>query len=229
MRWSLIFVCGEGRFAGEQARAAAHRQFRFWHRAVIGSFYLGPDRLDMLVLTAGIGEHSSTCAGCSAKTRSNRRKNGQGVQPQKLKHDLSGRFRRVGAGVHFAVDRVTVMKYLYQAGIIFLFTFLGEALTALISLPIPAAIWGLLLLFLTLCFKLIRVEQIRECSSFLAVLLPALFVGPAVNLMDQAKALLGSLPAVIAIVLVSTALTLLTAGRVTQALIKKENKEEKHD
>ena len=123
---------------------------------------------------------------------------------------------------------MSTMKYLYQAGIIFLFTFLGEALTALIPLPIPAAIWGLMLLFAALCFKLIRVEQIRECAAFLTALLPALFVAPAVNLMDQARALLSSLPAVVTIVLVSTALTLLTAGRVTQALIKKGTKEEKH-
>lgn len=124
---------------------------------------------------------------------------------------------------------MSAMKYLYQAGILFLFTFLGEALTALIPLPIPAAIWGLILLFAALCFKLIRVEQIRESAAFLTALLPALFVAPAVNLMDQARALLGSLPAVVTIVLVSTALTLLTAGRVTQALIKREKKEEKHD
>ncbi len=124
---------------------------------------------------------------------------------------------------------MTAMKYLYQAGIIFLFTFLGEALTALIPLPIPAAIWGLLLMFAALCTKLIRVQQIRECSAFLTALLPALFVAPAVNLMDQAKALLGSLPRVIAIVLISTAVTLLAAGRVTQALIKREKGEEKHD
>ena len=43
------------------------------------------------------------------------------------------------------------MKYLYQAGIIFLFTFLGEALAELIPFPIPAVIWGLLLLFAALC------------------------------------------------------------------------------
>ncbi|MBQ7506493.1 MAG: CidA/LrgA family protein, partial [Lachnospiraceae bacterium] len=43
------------------------------------------------------------------------------------------------------------MKYLCQAGIIFLFAFLGEALERLIPFPIPAAIWGLMLLFLALC------------------------------------------------------------------------------
>ena len=120
------------------------------------------------------------------------------------------------------------MKYLYQAGMIVLFTFFGEALAALIPLPIPAAIWGLLLLFLALCLKLIRVEQIRECSGFLTAMLPVLFVAPTVNLMEQAKALLGSLPAVIAIIAVSTFFTLMVTGRVTQALLDKKKGERDH-
>lgn len=119
------------------------------------------------------------------------------------------------------------MKYLYQAGIIFLFTFLGEALAKLVPFPIPAAIWGLLLLFLALCVKLVRVEQIKECGGFLVALLPVLFVAPTVNLMEQAQALLGSLPAVIVIILVSTFLTMLVSGRVTQGLLGK-GKEESH-
>ncbi len=123
-------------------------------------------------------------------------------------------------------DRVKSMKYLYQAGIIFLFTFLGEMAARFIPFHVPAAIWGLLLLFLALCLKLIRAEQIRECGSFLAALLPVLFVAPTVNLMDQAKALLSSLPAVIVILIVSTTLTLLVTGRVTQRLCRRAGKEE---
>ena len=123
---------------------------------------------------------------------------------------------------------MNAMKYLYQAGIIFLFTFLGEALATFIPFPIPAAIWGLLLLFLALCVKLVRVEQIKECSGFLAALLPVLFVAPTVNLMEQAKALLGSLPAVIVIILISTFLTFLVSGRVTQGLLNKKKEERDH-
>ena len=108
------------------------------------------------------------------------------------------------------------MKYLYQAGIIFLFTFLGEVLSKLIAFPIPAAIWGLLLMFAALCTGLLKVEQIRESSSFLILLLPVLFVAPTVNLMEQAQALLGNLPAVIVIIVVSTLLTFLVSGHITQ-------------
>ena len=121
------------------------------------------------------------------------------------------------------------MKYLCQAGIIFLFAFLGEALERLIPFPIPAAIWGLKLLFLALCLKIVRVGQIRECGVFLTALLPVLFVAPTVDLMDQARALAGSLPAVIVIIVVSSFLTFLVSGRVTQGLMNRAKEGNEHD
>ncbi len=121
------------------------------------------------------------------------------------------------------------MKYLYQAGIILLFTFLGEVLAKIIPFPIPAAIWGLLLLFFALILKIIRADRIRETSGFLVALLPVLFVAPTVNLMDQAKALLGSLPAVTVIIIVSTFLTFLVSGRVTQSLRNRRKEDGDHD
>ena len=113
------------------------------------------------------------------------------------------------------------MKYLYQAGLIFLFTFLGEALARVVPFPIPAAIWGLLLMFLALCAGWLKPEQIRECGRFLILLLPVLFVAPTVDLMEQAQALLSSLPAVLAILAVPTLLTFLAAGKTTQWLRKR--------
>ena len=112
------------------------------------------------------------------------------------------------------------MKYLYQAGIVFLFTFLGEAAARLIPFPIPAAIWGMIFLFLAFCTGLLKVEQVKECSTFLAALLPVLFVAPTVNLMEQAKALLGNLPAVAAIIILSTLAVFFVSGRLTQRMRK---------
>lgn len=117
------------------------------------------------------------------------------------------------------------MKYVYQMMIILLFTFLGEVLAAIIPFPIPAAIWGLLLLFLALLTGMVKVEQIKECSGFLVAIMPMLFVAPTVNLMDQGQALLGILPAVIVIVVISTLVTFLVAGQVTQLLRGKAREE----
>ena len=114
------------------------------------------------------------------------------------------------------------MKYLNQAAVILLFTFLGEVLSHLIPLGIPGAIWGLLLLFLSLCFGIVRTEQIRECSGWLITILPVLFVAPTVNLMDQADALAASFPAVAVIIVSSTFLTFAVSGWVTQQLHRRK-------
>ena len=56
------------------------------------------------------------------------------------------------------------MKYLTQFLIIMGFTLAGEALQRLIPLPIPASVYGLALLFLALCLKLVKVEMSRGSS-----------------------------------------------------------------
>ncbi|MFX3972860.1 CidA/LrgA family protein, partial [Streptococcus suis] len=48
------------------------------------------------------------------------------------------------------------MKLYVQFMIILLFSFLGEAISTIFHLPIPGSIIGLILLFLALEFKLIR-------------------------------------------------------------------------
>ena len=48
------------------------------------------------------------------------------------------------------------MKYIKQILIILLFTFTGELLQAMIPLPVPAAIYGLVLLFLALCSGILK-------------------------------------------------------------------------
>ena len=59
------------------------------------------------------------------------------------------------------------MKYIKQFGIILAVTFAGEVLKYMIPLPVPASIYGLLLLFLLLTFRLVKLEQVKEAGLFL--------------------------------------------------------------
>ena len=63
------------------------------------------------------------------------------------------------------------MKYLSHFLIIMGFTLLGEALQRLIPLPIPASVYGLALLFVALCLKIVKLEQIREVGGFMTSIL----------------------------------------------------------
>ena len=114
------------------------------------------------------------------------------------------------------------MKYLTQFLIIMGFTLAGEALQRLIPLPIPASVYGLALLFLALCLKLVKVEQVKETGSFLTSLLPLLFVSPAVGIVEDWGLIRNDLPAILLLIGATTVLTFGVSGRVAQALLKKE-------
>lgn len=116
------------------------------------------------------------------------------------------------------------MKYLNQFLIILGFTLAGEALQRIVPLPIPASVYGIVLLFLALCFKLIRLEQVKEAGGFLTSILPVLFVAPAVGILENWALIKGALVPMFLLVLASTALTFAISGRITQAIMKKEEK-----
>ena len=112
------------------------------------------------------------------------------------------------------------MKYIWQFMIILGFTMLGELLQKLIPLPIPASVYGLVLLFAALCLKLVKVEQVREAGGFLSSLLPILFVSPAVGIVKHWELISPQLLQLCLLILATTMLTFGIAGSVTQCIRK---------
>ncbi len=117
------------------------------------------------------------------------------------------------------------MKYLRQICLILLFSFLGELCRFLIPYPIPASIYGMVLLFASLSLKIIRVEDVRQSGTFLPSFLPVLFVAPAVNLLDCWPQVKDALIPLLLITLVSTVLVFGAGGAVTQLLMGKKEEE----
>lgn len=120
------------------------------------------------------------------------------------------------------------MKYIFQFARILAFCFVGEVLHAVLPLPVPASIYGLIALLAALLLGLVKLEDVKEVGLFLTGIFPLLFVPAAAGVMEL-WAEMGEmlLPIVIAIVPV-TVLVLVSAGRTTQALANK-NKEANHD
>lgn len=111
------------------------------------------------------------------------------------------------------------MDYLFQFARILGFCLAGEALHALLPLPVPASIYGLLLLFLALQTGLLKPEKVKATGTFLTGIFPVLFIPGAVGVMELWD-VFGRLwlPILLAIIPV-TALVFAVAGRVTQALM----------
>lgn len=116
------------------------------------------------------------------------------------------------------------MKYLSQFLIILGFTFAGEALQRLLPLPVPASVYGLVLLFGALCTGLIKLEQVKETGNFLTSILPILFVAPTVGIIEYWSLISDRLLPIALVLLASTVLTFGITGRVAQRLSRKGGK-----
>lgn len=113
------------------------------------------------------------------------------------------------------------MKYLSQFCVILGFTLLGEALQRLLPLPIPASVYGLALLFLALCFGLVKPEQVKDAADFLISIMPVMFVSPAVGIVENWSLISGQLLPIFLLVAASTCFTFGISGGITQLLMKK--------
>lgn len=118
------------------------------------------------------------------------------------------------------------MKYIKQFALIVLMTFLGECMNCLIPLPVPASIYGMVLLFLCLQTGLIKLGQIEETADLLLNVMPIFFISPTVSLMSSIGVIKDSLAAILVICVVSTAVVMAVTGLVSQAVIRHERKEE---
>ena len=113
------------------------------------------------------------------------------------------------------------MKHIKQLLIILAFTLLGEALTYLLPLPIPAAIYGLVLMFIALCTGLLKPHHIDETARFLLQVMSILFVAPTVGILANWGLIAPELVPIAVIVVVSTVVVFSVSGLVTQWLLKK--------
>lgn len=112
------------------------------------------------------------------------------------------------------------MKYLRQTAVIILFSLLGELCRFLIPFPIPAAIYGMVLLFAALALKIVKLPAVKDAGGFLTGILPVLFVAPCVNLLSCWDALQSALLPIIIVMVVTTVLVFAAAGLVTQWILK---------
>lgn len=104
------------------------------------------------------------------------------------------------------------------------FAFLGELLHHFIPLPIPASIYGIVLLFLALETKILKVSDIKETSSFLIAIMPLMFLPPAVGVIESWNILRESWFPYVVVTLISTIIVMGVSGRVTQGIIRKGGK-----
>lgn len=119
------------------------------------------------------------------------------------------------------------MKLLRQCLIIAAISLLGEAMRALIPLPIPASVYGLALLFTALMTGILRLDQVKRAADFFIAIMPVMFIPAAVGLLDAWDSLRPVLLPVCVITAVSTVFVMGVTGRVTQRVLRAKQKDER--
>jgi len=110
------------------------------------------------------------------------------------------------------------MKLYVQLMIIFMISLVGEGISSVFHLPIPGSIIGLVLLFLTLQFKLLRLRHISMVGNFLLANMTILFLPPAVGIMDKFQVIAPYLLPIILIVLGAIVLNVCVIAVVVQLI-----------
>ncbi|MCI5528999.1 MAG: CidA/LrgA family protein [Blautia sp.] len=119
------------------------------------------------------------------------------------------------------------MKYVKQFWIILLFCALGEGFRVLLPLPIPASVYGLILLLVALLTGSIKLERVEETADFLVEIMPVMFIPAGVGLLTAWGVLQPIWLPVVVITILTTVIVMVVTGRVTQFVIRKDRRKTK--
>ncbi len=118
------------------------------------------------------------------------------------------------------------MKYIKQFAIISFISLIGEALGHIIPLPVPASIYGVVILFLCLEFKIIPLAAVKETGLFLVSIMQILFIPATVGLIDTWSVFAPNWIAYTVIIVLSTFMVMLISGKVTQGILRLNKRKE---
>ena len=116
------------------------------------------------------------------------------------------------------------MKYLKQFLYIIGITFIGELCHQYIPLPIPASIYGIIILFTLLCFKVLKLEDVEETGQFLISIMAVMFIPAAVGIMNSWTLISNNVIPYTILIIVTTIIVMVVTGVITQVLVGKDGK-----
>lgn len=105
-------------------------------------------------------------------------------------------------------------------------SFIGELLHYLIPLPIPASIYGMVLLFAGLMTGWIRIDSVREVGKFLIEIMPVMFIPAGVGLMASWGVLSPILVPACVITVVTIVTVMAATGWSSQLVIRRGRKKQ---
>ena len=118
------------------------------------------------------------------------------------------------------------MNYMFQLAIIFGVSFAGELLNMLLPLPVPASVYGLVIMFFLLCTKIVKLEYVETVSGYLMSIMPLFFIEPTVGIVNSYGLVKGNIVALFVACFFSFVAVVAVTGLVSQAMIRWKRKKQ---
>ncbi len=116
------------------------------------------------------------------------------------------------------------VKTLGQVLFFVLVSWLLNGLTALLHLPVPGSILGIVLVFVLLQLKIIRIEWIDLGAKWLLAEMLLFFIPAAAGMVQYQSLLLENGLPIMLVLVCSLVVVMLSAGLVAQAIVKRKER-----
>lgn len=108
--------------------------------------------------------------------------------------------------------------------IILIINFIGISLQNIFRLPFPGTMLGMLILFILLWTKILKVEKIEKACDFLLLSMVIFFLPPAVDLLDYLEYFKAGFFKIILLLVVTTIITMIVTAKTVQFFVKRMEK-----
>lgn len=116
------------------------------------------------------------------------------------------------------------MKYLKQFAVILGVTCVGEILKYFISLPIPASVYGLIIMLVLLMTHTVKLDDVKEAGGFLVEIMPVMFIPAGAGLIVYWDQLRPVIIPILVTTLLTTVIVMGVTGKVTDFLLERKEK-----
>jgi len=111
------------------------------------------------------------------------------------------------------------MKMMYQIGILFGVCLIGQTISVFLPIPFPGSVLSMIILFLLLYFRVLKVDHIRQKADFLLKNMAFFFIPAGIGILSSFDLIRSSILPLLLIIVVSTILTFGATALTVQGVI----------
>ena len=112
-----------------------------------------------------------------------------------------------------------IYTFLQQAYVFAFIMLLANLIVGILPFPMPASVMGLILLFIALCLKIVKLEQVESLGNSLTGLISFLFVPSGISVMNSLGIMGQYGVQIVLIIIIATIILLAITGWTATALL----------